>query len=90
MIPKSVPNKLLHILFRMQSLKAAIFVGCKKQDSSLDFGKELNAHFRSHNETELPMACASQSVTVISAPATILHLSAAFNDLCVFNFAGSV
>lgn len=39
---------------------------------------------------ELAMACASQRVTVITAPATALQLSAAFNDLCAFNFAGWV
>jgi len=37
--------------------------------------------------TELEMACASQKVTVITAPATALLLSTAFNDLCAFNFA---
>ncbi len=83
-----VPNKSLHVLFRMLSSKAAIYAGFKKQGSSLGFVKKLKAHFRSHNEIELAIAHASQSVTVITAPATTLHLSAALNDLCVFNFAG--
>lgn len=39
---------------------------------------------------ELAMACASQRVTVITAPETALLLSAVFNDLCAFNFAGRV
>lgn len=57
-----VPNKSLHILFRMLSSKAAIYAGFKKQGSSLGFVKKLKAHFSSHNAIELAMAHVSQSV----------------------------